>query len=155
MTPTQDLPAIDVIVEDWRWAEALGDPDDFAMRCFAAASKAEPRVGAGAALLLADDATLRRLNRQFRGQDKPTNVLAFPSVGAPGDIAIAYETCAVEAGDEGTRFRDHAAHLIIHGLLHLAGHDHQTDDEAERMESLETQSLAALGVTDPHSREPG
>jgi probable rRNA maturation factor len=148
LTPPEEFPAIDVVVDDRRWAPALGDPGDFALRCFAAVCAVEPRVVAGAALLLADDATLRRLNLQFRGKDKPTNVLAFP--GSPGDIAIAYETCAAEAGDEGTRFRDHAAHLIIHGLLHLAGHDHQSDDEAERMESLETRSLAALGVADPH-----
>ena len=155
MTPPEDPPAIDVIVDDRRWASALASPEKFAQRCFAAVSTVEPRVGPGAALLLADDATLRRLNLQFRGKDKPTNVLAFPGGSGPGDIAIAYETCAAEAGDEGPRFRDHAAHLIIHGLLHLAGHDHQSDDEAERMESLETRSLAALGVADPHAQEAG
>lgn len=154
MTPPEEVPAIDVIVEDERWALALEDASVFAARCHEAAEKAEPRVGRGAALLLADDATLQRLNAEFRGRNKATNVLAFPGAGSPGDIAIAYETCAAEAGDEGPRFRDHAAHLIIHGLLHLAGHDHQTDDEADRMEDLETRILGALGVADPHAREP-
>lgn len=154
MTPPEEVPAIDVIVDDERWATALEDASAFAARCHEAAEKAEPRVNRGAALLLADDATLQRLNAEFRGRNKPTNVLAFPGAGSPGDIAIAYETCAAEAGDEGPRFRDHAAHLIIHGLLHLAGHDHQTDDEADRMESLETRILGALGVADPHAREP-
>lgn len=145
-------PVIDAVVEDPRWARALGDPQDFAARCFAAAAALEPEVAPGAALLLADDAALRALNARYRSKDKPTNVLAFP--GAPGDIAMAYETCAAEAGDEGPRFRDHAAHLIIHGLLHLAGHDHQNDDDAERMESLETRILARLGVGDPHAERP-
>lgn len=142
-------PVIDAVVEDARWSAALGDPQAFAARCFAAAAALEPKIAAGAALLLSDDAAVQGLNARYRGKDKPTNVLAFP--GAPGDIAMAYETCAAEAGDEGPRFRDHAAHLIIHGLLHLAGHDHQTDDDAELMESLETRILARLGVADPYA----
>jgi probable rRNA maturation factor len=153
LTTPEDSPAIDVIVDDLRWTAALDDAGAFAARCFEAARTAEPRIVAGAALLLANDATLQRLNAEFRGQDKPTNVLAFPGAGSPGDIAVAFETCAAEAGDVGPRFRDHAAHLIIHGLLHLAGHDHQTNDEAERMESLETRILAALGVADPYAAE--
>ena len=140
---------IDAVVDDARWAGALGDPQAFAERCFAAAAALEPKIAPGAALLLADDAALQSLNARYRGMDKPTNVLAFP--GAPGDIAMAYDTCAAEAGDEGPRFRDHAAHLIIHGLLHLAGHDHQTDSDADIMESLETRILAALGVADPYA----
>lgn len=139
---------IDAVVEDPRWAAALDDPQTFAARCYAAAAAMEPKVAPGAALLLSDDRALQNLNARFRGMDKPTNVLAFP--GAPGDIAMAYETCAAEAGDEGPRFRDHAAHLIIHGLLHLAGHDHQTDADAGTMERLETRILASLGVADPH-----
>ena len=142
-------PVIDAVVEDARWGAALGDCEAFAARCFAAAAALEPKIAPGAALLLADDRALQSLNARYRGKDKPTNVLAFP--GAPGDIAMAYETCAAEAGDEGPRFRDHAAHLIIHGLLHLAGHDHQTDADADIMERLETRILAALGVADPHA----
>lgn len=142
-------PFIDAIVEDPRWAQALGDCQRFAERCYAAAFALEARIAPGAALLLADDRTLQSLNARFRGKDKPTNVLAFP--GAPGDIAMAYETCAAEAGDDGPRFRDHAAHLIIHGLLHLAGHDHENDDDADIMERLETRILARLGVADPHA----
>lgn len=149
----EDDRAIDVIVEDPRWINVLGDVDIFAARCLEAARAAERGVRAGAALLLTDDATLQRLNAQYRGMDKPTNVLAFPGDATAGDIAVAYETCAAEAGDEGPCFRDHAAHLIIHGLLHLAGHDHQTDHDAERMESLETRILASLGVADPYARD--
>jgi len=153
LNPDEDDPAIDVLVEDPRWVGVLGDANAFASRCLEASRAAERRVRTGAALLLTDDATLRRLNAQYRGKDKPTNVLAFPGAATPGDIAIAYETCAAEAGDEGPRFRDHAAHLIIHGLLHLAGHDHQNDEDAERMESLETRILATLGVADPYARD--
>jgi probable rRNA maturation factor len=142
-------PVIDAVVDDPRWAAALGDCRAFAIRCYVAAAALEPKIEPGAALLLADDQALQSLNSRYRGKDKPTNVLAFP--GAPGDIAMAYETCAAEAGDEGPRFRDHAAHLIIHGLLHLAGHDHQNDADADLMESLETRILASLGVADPHA----
>ncbi len=150
-----DDPSIDVVIEDPRWAVALGDAETFAILCVDAARRLEPRTAFGAALLLADDAALQRLNAQFSGKDKPTNVLAFPGGATPGDIAIAYETCAREAGDEGPRFRDHAAHLIVHGLLHLAGHDHHIDEEAERMESLETRILASLGVADPYADGEG
>ncbi len=149
-------PTIDVVIEDVRWTAALGDAEAFAARCHGAARAFEPRVLPGAALLLAGDETLQRLNAQFRGKDAPTNVLAFPGgSGAPGDIAIAYETCALEAGDQETRFREHAAHLIVHGLLHLAGHDHHKDDDAERMETLETRILASLGVADPYADGEG
>ena len=112
-------------------------------------------------LCLADDAALRALNLRWRGVDKPTNVLSFPS--APpgplgdattlGDIALAYETLAREAQDLGVPLADHYRHLLAHGFLHLIGYDHQTDAEAERMEALETRILARLGAGDPYARE--
>ena len=112
-------------------------------------------------LLLADDAAVRELNASFRGQDKPTNVLSFPAgddglVHEPGaarhlgDIALGFETVAREASETGRSMADHTAHLIVHGLLHVLGYDHQTDDEAEAMEGLETQILAELGIDDPY-----
>src|SRR5690606_35274676 len=102
-----------------------------------------------ASLLLTSDEEIRSLNRDWRGKDRPTNVLSFPMLsrseisslapeGAPamlGDIALAYETCAREAAEKGISLQDHAAHLIVHGLLHLAGYDHETSPEdAEKME---------------------
>jgi probable rRNA maturation factor len=112
-------------------------------------------------LCLADDAMLRVLNLRWRGIDKPTNVLSFPS--APpgrsedattlGDIALAYETLAREAEDLGVPLADHYRHLLAHGFLHLVGYDHETDAEAERMEALETRILARLGAADPYARE--
>jgi probable rRNA maturation factor len=117
--------------------------------------------GAEVSLYLADDAALRALNARWRGLDKPTNVLSFPSAPseetgetAPlGDIALAYETLKREAEDLGVPLADHYRHLLAHGFLHLIGYDHETDVEAERMEALETRILAALGVSDPYARE--
>lgn len=152
----QESIAIDAIVEDPRWNEACPDIEALALRAAAAAARAEPRLAGGASVLFADDATLQRLNADFRGKDKPTNVLSFPA-GAPaphgflGDIALAFETCEQEALDLRLAFRDHAAHLIVHGLLHLVGHDHAEDDEAEVMEALERTILASLGVGDPYT----
>lgn len=148
------MPAhIDTLIDDERWAAALGEAAALADACLAAAAALEPKIAGAASLLLTDDAALRDLNRRFRGQDKPTNVLSFPSGGGGGlgDIALAYETCRREAEDQGVAFRDHARHLIVHGLLHLVGHDHEANDEAERMERLETRILATLGVADPYA----
>jgi probable rRNA maturation factor len=118
-----------------------------------------PSEGGAVSLCLADDATLRSLNMRWRGIDKPTNVLSFPSAPflgettALGDIALAYETLAREAVDLGVPLADHYRHLLVHGFLHLIGYDHETDTEAERMEALETKILARLGAADPYARE--
>jgi len=119
-------------------------------------------------VVLTDDTEQQRLNSLFRGQDTPTNVLAFPAwepgtrspPGAPlllGDIVLAFETVVREAAEQAKPFADHLRHLIVHGVLHLLGHDHQTADAASMMESLETVILARLGVSDPyhdHATEP-
>jgi len=142
------------IVDDARWTRALGDVDAFLAGVVAAVVARAPATAAGCAILFSDDATLHRLNRDFRGKDKPTNVLSFPNAGAPGyagDIAISFDACAAEAAAEGKTFSDRAAHLLVHGLLHLAGHDHETDAEAERMEGLERRILADLGISDPYA----
>ena len=106
------------------------------------------------AVLLTDDAAVRELNRRWRGKDAATNVLSFPAAAtaAPwlGDVALAYETCAREAAEQGKPLGAHVTHLVAHGVLHLLGWDHQTDAEAEEMESLERQILARLGVADPY-----
>jgi probable rRNA maturation factor len=125
------------------------------------ASAALDRVELG--IRLADDAEQRRLNRDWRGIDLPTNVLAFPAwepgagvpEGAPwllGDLALAYETVAREAQQQDKAFADHFRHLVVHGVLHLLGYDHATDVEAAQMEALETSILAELGVADPYRR---
>ena len=131
--------------------------------CAVATELANPRLSAS--LLFADDAQVHTLNREWRDKDKPTNVLSFPMLerddlleldpdGPPellGDIALAYETCLREAGEKGVTLEDHAAHLIIHGLLHLAGHDHETGPaDAAAMEALEIKALALIAIADPY-----
>lgn len=111
------------------------------------------------AFLLTDDEALRLLNRDYRGRNKPTNVLSFPAGegGGPGglrhlgDIALAYETVRREAAEQGKAIRHHLLHLVVHGMLHLLGHDHEDPAEAERMESLERRVLAGLGIADPYA----
>jgi probable rRNA maturation factor len=115
------------------------------------------------AVMLTDDAGIRTLNNNWRGVDKPTNVLSFPALpptgaggrdDAPhmlGDIAIAYETTRKEADDEQKPFDHHLSHLAVHGFLHLIGYDHEKDHDAERMESLEQEILAQLGIPDPYA----
>ena len=117
--------------------------------------------GAEVSLCLADDARLRELNLRWRGVDKPTNVLSFPAalpgrfgqLVAVGDIALAYETLTREANELGAPLADHYRHLVAHGFLHLIGYDHATDEEAERMEALESRIMARLGAADPYARE--
>jgi probable rRNA maturation factor len=115
------------------------------------------------AVMLTDDAGIRTLNSNWRGIDKPTNVLSFPALpptgaGGPddaprmlGDIAIAYETTRREADDEQKPFDHHLSHLAVHGFLHLIGYDHETDNDAEAMETLEAEILAQLGIPDPYA----
>lgn len=115
---------------------------------------------------LSDDAEVQQLNAAYRGKDKPTNVLSFPMVQPDligslantddgevllGDIILALETCAREALERGISLADHATHLIVHGTLHLVGHDHENDADAEMMEAIETRTLATLGLSDPYA----
>ena len=110
-------------------------------------------------IVLADDALVHALNRQWRGQDKPTNVLSFPAApatvppGAPrllGDVVLAFETLAAEAAAQGKPLAHHLRHLVVHGVLHLSGCDPEAAGEAARMEALEVAVLAGLGVPDPY-----
>lgn len=154
----------DVCIEDAAWNGLVADLPrlcDDALATVFERLEAEP---AGVVFLFADDAALQALNRQYRGQDKPTNVLSFPSdrstfppgIAAPlGDVALARETVAAEARAQGKSPRDHTLHLIVHGTLHLLGYDHQISAQAEEMEQLETEILARLGVADPYVPRQG
>jgi probable rRNA maturation factor len=117
------------------------------------------------AVLLTDDAEVQRLNRDYRGHDRPTNILSFPMLARVevesalaagegsfllGDLALAHETVAREAEAAGKPFAHHFQHLLVHGLLHLLGHDHQSEADASAMESLEALILATLGIPDPY-----
>jgi len=125
-----------------------------------AAAKALSTPRAELAIVLSDDSAIRALNRKWRGQNAPTNVLAFPAA-APGkrrpaslyigDVVIAYETTAREAAAEGKPFKHHLAHLAVHGFLHLLGYDHESDREARKMERLERAILKRIGVPDPYA----
>jgi probable rRNA maturation factor len=155
-----------VSVEHDGWSGRL---DDAERLCISAAMAAldrapEPVDGAEISILLTDDREVRDLNRDYRGQDKPTNVLSFAAMDGElarmpdgtlplGDIVLAFETVEREADEAGISLADHTTHMVVHGALHLLQYDHETDAEAEVMESLETAILAGLGVADPYARE--
>jgi probable rRNA maturation factor len=167
-----NMTEVDLLIEDPRWSEAGLEP-----LVERAAPMALEELGLeptqfALSILACDDARIATLNADFRGKPAPTNVLSWPSeeraaaapgempylpphhpVGPPlelGDIALAYETCQREAAEAGKSMEHHVTHLVIHGLLHLLGFDHETDPDAELMESLETRILARLGVPDPY-----
>lgn len=145
------------------------DWEALANRAAEAAARVAPELAHDnliVSLVMADDEEVHALNKQWRAKDKPTNVLSFPMLsreevlhaaadeGAPGmlgDLILAHGVCTREAADKGIGVDAHASHLIVHGLLHLAGHDHETGDEdATAMEALETKALALLGLPDPY-----
>lgn len=111
--------------------------------------------GASVVVVLASDRAVRRLNARHRGRDKPTNVLTFPEEAGAGEIVLARGVVAREAAAEGKPVSDHVAHLLLHGMLHLDGHDHHQAGEARRMEMAETRMLARLGVPNPWKARRG
>jgi probable rRNA maturation factor len=141
-----------VEVEDEAWSRDVAAVETVVREAAEAALDGEN--GAEVAVLLADDAAVQDLNTRFRGKAKPTNVLSFPAAesAAPhiGDVALAYGVCAAEASAQGKSLADHLRHLVVHGVLHLLGHDHELDGEAEDMEGRERDILARLGVADPY-----
>jgi probable rRNA maturation factor len=172
-----DTPQISIVVTVLTpaWRDTLSEAEPLARRAaraaLAAAEAGVAKEGValpGAAevgLVLADDATLGRLNRRYRGVEGPTNVLSFaasegaasegsaPESSGPlllGDVVLAYETVRRESEEQGKRFSDHLCHLVVHGVLHLLGYEHGTEAQAAAMERLEIAALAGLGVSDPY-----
>jgi probable rRNA maturation factor len=169
------MSGITLLIEDSKWRSHRGLQARLKNAAEAAAKAA--KLKGGFTILLADDKRLRALNRDFRGKDKPTNVLSFPADGDffygrtagrrakpslrdrsarladahRGDIAMAYGVTSKEAKAAGKSFADHAAHLAVHGVLHLAGYDHERPKDARVMEPLEVKILARLGVADPYA----
>ena len=144
----------DIEVEDPAWTEALPNAEALVLEAADATLASEGAVGEGVTLLLTDDETIKDLNRRFRQQDRPTNVLSFPAPQNPerflGDIALAFGVCAREAEEQGKPLAHHLQHLVAHGVLHLLGYDHETDAQAEEMEGLERAVLAGMGIPDPY-----
>lgn len=157
---------LDIEIDGWPKGH---DWADLAERAHQATEEVEPALGnprLSASVLFTVDEEVHKLNREWRAKDRPTNVLSFPMMprdqlvelaphGGPemlGDLALAFETCEREARDKGVSLQDHAAHLLVHGLLHLAGHDHEPSDAAaEAMERLEIAALAKMGIADPYA----
>ncbi|WP_104662661.1 rRNA maturation RNase YbeY [Ensifer adhaerens] len=157
---------IQISVEEGNWPDeaallAFSSPVLEAAAAFLATEEKQPlpKNPPEVSLVFTDDASMRAINAEWRNQDKPTNVLSFPAFpvtpGAMpgpmlGDIIVARETLEREAIELDKSFDAHLTHLLVHGFLHLFGYDHMDDDEAERMEGLETRILARLGLSDPY-----
>src|SRR5882757_3914190 len=161
--PHSIIPMTEVLVVADCWQDEPEAEAVIQRAIAAAAETVDAAVGdAELAVMLTDDSGIRTLNSNWRGIDKPTNVLSFPALQAPagapsdaprmlGDIAIAYETTRREADEERKPFDHHLSHLAVHGFLHLIGYDHENDDDAEDMEGLEREILSALGIPDPYA----
>ncbi|HEY9218302.1 MAG TPA: rRNA maturation RNase YbeY [Phenylobacterium sp.] len=154
---------IEVQIDDDAWLEALPEVKKLGYAAAdAALSFLPPEMGEdlGLVVFLTDDETVRDLNERFRGKDAPTNVLSFPSPpdnpeGHVGDIALAYGVCVREAAEQHKTLAAHVQHLVVHGVLHLVGYDHENDAEADEMEGLERIILTGLGVADPYQAGQG
>jgi probable rRNA maturation factor len=171
---TNNQTEIAVTIEDETWLDDLPAAEDLCRRSVEAALRGAGMDYSGpleVSVLLTDDGAIQDLNARYRGKDRPTNVLSFPSgdprlspdmevarVGAPdagmplllGDVAVAHGTTAREASAAGKPVADHLSHLIVHGVLHLLGYDHEDDSDAEAMERLEVSILSGLGISDPY-----
>jgi len=150
--------SVDIQVADPRWRKVRGLATRLRRSAELALVRGKARRSSSLTILLASNERLKELNRNFRGLNKPTNVLSFPSDAKDdvylGDVALAYEVTAGEAKDNGKRLADHAMHLTVHGVLHLLGFDHQSVRAARKMEPLESEILCELGVADPYASEP-
>lgn len=150
-------------VEDPRWEQDIPVLDALVDRTVRVALEMAGETDpVEVSVVLTDDGRVQGLNRDYRGKDKPTNVLSFASrdqdmpviPGEPevlGDIIVAYDTTKAEAAEQGKVFADHFGHLVVHGTLHLLGFDHQDEEEAGEMEALEVEILARLGISDPYA----
>ncbi|MEQ8709532.1 MAG: rRNA maturation RNase YbeY [Rhodospirillales bacterium] len=152
-----------VRIDDDHWTELSGDPESLCQTAARAALAAAGRDDeVEVSILLTSDAQVQQLNRDYRHQDKPTNVLSFATddddrripqgEALPlGDIVVAFGTVRREAESAGISLTDHTSHMIVHGTLHLLHYDHEIEEEAVEMEALETAILAQMGISDPYA----
>jgi len=174
---------LEVILQDPAWSAAVADAAACCEAAAAAAlAAAAPAAAGGVCIVLAGDDDVRALNAHYRGEDKATDVLSFPysagpdgagpdGDGAPpdgggddqtapdeaaplGDVILAFGICSADAAAEAKPLRNHLSHLVVHGILHILGYDHVTEDDAHIMEALETRILAGLGLPDPYAPFP-
>lgn len=147
-------PALDITVQHKQWIRDIRDVQNLVLSLVGVTLKKAGVNDEGQELsvVLADDGFVQNLNKQWRGKDKPTNVLSFPQDEPMmlGDVILAFETVKQESSEQNKRFEDHTAHLIVHGILHLLGHDHMNDADAEIMEALEIEILDAVGIKNPY-----
>lgn len=157
---SQDTVQVDLRIADDQWRPLLAEHPDIIDRSVNAAADAIDQRGGLIDILLTSDAEMQQLNARWRGKDKPTDVLSFPS-GEPqdqasarflGDIAMGWQVCASDAERIGTDMQAHLAHLTIHGFLHLMGYDHEESAQADIMEALEVRILGTMGYSDPYAR---
>lgn len=144
---------IDISIQADEWKKALPALRDLTRRAVRSSLKHfEIETESEISIVFADDAFIRDLNKRYRNKDKPTNVLSFPQDGGTslGDVVLAFETIKKESREQNKKLKDHAAHMLVHGTLHLMGMDHENDGEAEEMESLEILVLKGLGVKNPY-----
>lgn len=147
---------LDLRIEDAGWTDEMEAPETVCQRALKAAL-AITGIEGEVALLLTDDDEMHTLNRDWRGKDKPTDVLSFPAdeLDAPflGDIAVGLGISRGDAATRGIKLTEHLSHLVIHGYLHLLGYDHMSEEEAREMEALEIKALSGLGIGDPYGRD--
>ncbi len=151
---------IEITVEEPRWQKALPNCDSVVQTIvqIVLETVATYLTAYEISIVLANDNFVQKLNRQYRDQDKPTNVLSFPTMDSPtpnrpiilGDVILAYETIKRETEEQNKTLEEHFSHLLIHGVLHLLGYDHQTPAEAEAMEAIEVNILAEFNITNPY-----
>lgn len=149
---------VEIIEDDGDWSHVTGLDQLIETAAQVAVAEADGPVPGFVSVALSSDAIVSDLNGRFRGKPKPTNVLSFPTGnGAPdgqiGDIILALETVEREAAEQGLPVEHHVQHLVVHGVLHLLGYDHETAADAERMEAIEINILSNLGIANPYTGE--
>ncbi len=149
---------VEIVEDNGDWSHVAGLDHLIETAAQAAVAAADGRVPGFVSVALSSDATVSDLNGRFRGKPKPTNVLSFPAGdGAPegqiGDIILGLETVQREAVEQSIPLEHHVQHLVVHGVLHLLGYDHETATDAERMEAIEIEVLSKLGIANPYTGE--